>query len=52
MRGTKVNLNKKVSTSVALDPEVISLMDSKRGQQSRSAWINALVLTMYEKVNE
>jgi hypothetical protein len=41
--GRKITLDRKVSTSVSLELEVIQLMDNKRGQESRSSFINRVV---------
>lgn len=44
MRGNRIKSDKKVSTSIALDPKVIEIIDTSRGQRSRSAYINEMVL--------
>jgi hypothetical protein len=45
MKGNRVNPNKKINTAMSLDPVAIELVDSKRGQKSRSSWVNDLILT-------
>lgn len=44
MRGNRIKNDKKISTSIALDPKAIKLIDASRGQRSRSAYINDIVL--------
>jgi hypothetical protein len=42
--GRKIVLDKKIGTSVALSSKAISIMDKERGQNSRSSYIEKLVI--------
>jgi hypothetical protein len=42
--GRKIIPNKKINTSLALEPKAIEIIDASRGQKSRSAYINEMVL--------
>lgn len=41
--------NKKVNTSLSLDPEVIDIIDRERGDVSRSEWVNDLILKVFDR---
>jgi hypothetical protein len=42
--GRKILPEKKVITGFTLDPRVIEIIDTSRGQKSRSAFINEMIL--------
>ena len=44
MRGNKIKADKKVSTSVALSPLSLTIMDYEREQESRSSYIDRMIL--------
>ncbi len=43
-----INPGKKITTSVSLDPEVLSIIDRERGDMPRSTWVNDLILETFE----
>ncbi len=43
-----INPNKKINTSLSFDLEVIAIIDRERGIDSRSGWLNDLILEMFE----
>jgi|GEM_PF-2512594 hypothetical protein len=45
--GRKIKQDKNIGTSIALSPKALGIVDENRGQQSRSRWINDLILTVY-----
>lgn len=44
MRGNRVKADKKISTSLALEPKAIEIIDTYRGKKSRSSFINDMIL--------
>jgi len=41
--------NKKVNTSLSLDPAIIDIIDRERGDISRSVWVNDLILELFDR---
>jgi hypothetical protein len=46
-QGRAVKPDKNISTSLALSPDVLGIVDGNRGQCSRSKFINDLVLKVF-----
>ena len=44
IRVNMIKADKKVSTSVALSPLALTIMDYERGQESRSSYIDRMIL--------
>jgi hypothetical protein len=45
--GRPLKPDKRISTSLSLDPEVIAIIDRERGEESRSSWLNDLILDRF-----
>lgn len=43
-QGRQIKLDKKVNVAFTLDPKAVELIDSNRGKQSRSGFLNDLIL--------
>jgi hypothetical protein len=48
--GRKIVSDKKVCTGLTLNPSTIKVIDENRGQTSRSAFVDELIVEKYEKV--
>jgi hypothetical protein len=42
-----IKFDKKINTSLAFDPKVIAIIDRERCGDSRSGWLNDLILEMF-----
>lgn len=48
-QGRAIKLDKKLNLAFTLDPKAVELIDSNRGKQSRSSFLNDLILETYNK---